>query len=247
EIARRLTAREPINVQQLAAFTLTRPLDYDPGTKSAYSNLGFLILRAVVGEAAGVPYEAYTINHVLKPMGITDMHLDRMDGYSPGEVGRYVSGKRNPAGHKLRGGGCWVASTVDMMRFLTSLDRTRGTPVLSKKAIENMLAPLPTLGKEQDQGHNGLGWDVVRNSAEGTLYHKNGAVAGISTYIEHLPNGVNWALFFNGNLGGAHELASDNAPEQREARGGARRAIRLAIENTSTWPDVDLFGKFGGK
>src|SRR5262249_19576471 len=151
------------------------------------------------------------INRVLKPMGITDMHLDRMDGYSPGEVGRYVSGKLNLAGHKLRGGGCWLASTVDMMRFMTSLDGTRGMHVLSKLAIEEMLAPLPSLGKEADEPHNGLGWDLVRKAAAGTLYHKNGGVAGISTYIEHLPNGVNWAVFFNGTTGGAHDLASDSA------------------------------------
>src|SRR5262249_13713461 len=151
----------------LAAFTLTRRLEYDPGTKSNYSNLGFLLLRLIVADAAGFPYERYTIKHVLKPMGIADMHLDLPEGYAPGEVGRYVSGKRHRAGHSLRGGGCWLASTVDVTRFLTSLDGTRGKRVLSKKAVEEMLAPLPSLGKSEDQSHSGLGWDAVRRDAGG--------------------------------------------------------------------------------
>ena len=60
-------------------------------------------------------------------MGIPDAHLDLMEGYRPREVHRYAGGKSLPGGHgNLKGDGNWVLSTVDAMRFLTSLDGTRG-------------------------------------------------------------------------------------------------------------------------
>jgi CubicO group peptidase (beta-lactamase class C family) len=36
---------------------LRRPLAYDPGERTQYSNFGFLVLRLVVAEVAGEAYE----------------------------------------------------------------------------------------------------------------------------------------------------------------------------------------------
>ncbi|MFO0843189.1 MAG: serine hydrolase domain-containing protein [Gemmataceae bacterium] len=245
QVAKRLRVAQPVNLHQVAAFVAGRPLDYDPGTKSVYSNLGFILLRLVVPHAAGVKsYEAFTARQVLAPMGITAMRIDLEGGYAPGEVGRYVAGKRVRAGHTLHGGGCWLASAVDAVKFLTSLDGTRGKPVLSGKMIEEMLAPLPTLPKRPNGSHTGLGWDVVRAAPKGTLYHKNGGVAGISTYMEHLPSGVNWAVLFNGSTGGHPTLSEAGDPTEDGGHKDARGAIRAAIQKASDWPEVDLFTKY---
>lgn len=239
EIARRLKVESPVTVAQATAFNLGKPLLFDPGTETKYSNLGFLVLRLVVERGAGQDYEKFTAEQVLKPMGIDNAHLDRGEGYWPNEVHRYAGGKCLPGGHgELKGGGCWVLSTVDAMRFLTSLDGNRGERVLSRRAYQQMLAPLPSLHVKAGARHNGLGWDVVERSREGVLYSKNGGVAGIATWMEHLPSGVCWAVFLNGNLKDGEE------DEERSRKTVGKRPwpiLRDAIRKIDKWPAHDLF------
>jgi N-acyl-D-amino-acid deacylase len=239
EIARSLRVQPPVNVAQATAFNLGKPLLFDPGTESKYSNLGFLILRLVVEHGSGQEYEKFTAEHVLKPMGIPNAHLDRSEGYWPNEVHRYAGGKCLLGGHgEFRGGGCWVLSTVDAMRFVTSLDGSRGERVLSKRAFREMVAPLPSLGKKATERHNGLGWDIVQSSPAGVHFSKNGGIAGIATWIEHLPNGVSWAAFFNGNLKG------DNDEGEKSRKPAGKRPwplIRAALGKIDKWPTHDLF------
>ena len=241
DIARRLKVDLPITLSQAIAFNLGKPLLFDPGTEAKYSNLGFLVLRLVVARASGQDYETFTAEQVLKPMGIRNAHLDRMEGYWLNEVHRYPGGKSHPGGHgELKdGGGCWVLSTVDAMRFVTSLDGSRGERVLSQRAYRQMLAPLPSLGKKANERHNGLGWDVVERSRAGVLFSKNGGVAGIATWIEHLPDGVCWAVFFNGNVKDADD--EDKTPPRKPAHKKPWPLLREAIQKIDKWPMHDLF------
>lgn len=237
EIARRFKVEPPVSLEQVISFNLGKPLLFDPGTEAKYSNLGFLTLRLVVERTAGQDFETFTAEQVFKPMGIRNAHLDRMEGYWPDEVHRYPSnGKHHPGGHgpMKDGGGNWVLSTVDAMRFVTALDGSRGERVLSPRAYRQMLAPLPSLGKKANERHNGLGWDVVERSREGVLFSKNGGVAGIATWIEHLPNGVCWAAFFNGNL-------KDDEDGAKPARKKPWPILREAIQKIDNWPAHDLF------
>ncbi len=239
-ISRRLKVEPPVTVAQATAFSLGKPLLFDPGQEAKYSNLGFLVLRLVVEHASGQDYETFAAEHVLKPMGIRAAHLDRMEGYWLNEVHRYAGGKCHPGGHgELKGGGCWVLSTVDAMRFMTSLDGSRGERVLSQRAYQQMLAPLPSLGKTSRQRHNGLGWDIVERAPGGMLYSKNGGVAGIATWMEHLPNGVCWAVFFNGNV-----KDNNDEEEERPRKLSDKKPwplLREAIEKIVQWPAHDLF------
>jgi CubicO group peptidase (beta-lactamase class C family) len=218
---------------------LRRPLAYDSGERTLYSNFGFLVLRLVVAEVSGEGYEEYTVDHVLRPMGITDMVLDpRARGYARGEVRRYRlgGGRMFPGGRgPLRGGGgSWLASSVDAVRFLCALDGSRGELALSQRSVRQMLSRLPTVRPHRDGSYTGLGWDVVQPTDGGFLYHKNGGVPGIATYMEHRPDGVNWALFFNASPGAG----------SAEKAGAWRRPIQEAIARTERWPDVDLFRKY---
>jgi N-acyl-D-amino-acid deacylase len=237
-IAQRLKVELPITLPQAVGFSLGQPLLFNPGSETKYSNLGFLVLRLIVERTSGVDYETFTARQVLGPMGIRDAHLDLLEGYRPREVRRYAGGKRLPGGHgPFKGGGCWVLSTTEAVRFLTSLDGSRGKRVLSEQAYARMLAPLPSLGRKGGGRHNGLGWDVVERTRAGVRHSKNGGVPGICTYVEHLPDGVCWAAFFNGNL--------KNAEEGERTRGAGAKApwpqIRQVLQKVERWPAINLF------
>jgi CubicO group peptidase (beta-lactamase class C family) len=44
---------------------------FEPGQRSAYSNIGYLVLGELISEVSGMPYERYVVERVLKPIGAT--------------------------------------------------------------------------------------------------------------------------------------------------------------------------------
>ena len=104
-----LDAEVPAEAETIIRYVLSQPLDFDPGTASAYSNFGFNVLGRVIEHVSGQPYEDYVVEHVLTPAGITTMAIGgtTLDERIPGEV-RYYSppgpsfaGKCDP-GRRLR-------------------------------------------------------------------------------------------------------------------------------------------------
>ena len=128
--------------------------------------------------------------------------------------------------------GGWLGSAPDLVRFLTALDGSRGKPFLSEKMTRTMLAPPPPPLKPRENGsYFGLGWDRVRKTEEGFGYAKNGGLHGVSTWIEHLPGGVDWALLVNTSV--AHREVPMMATFETE--------IPRAIAEVKEWPEIDLF------
>jgi hypothetical protein len=58
-----------------------------------------------------------------------------------------------------------------------------------------------------------------------------------------LPNGVNWAVCFNGS--GSHAGAEETAQDHPGSE-PARKDIRQAIEQNRDWPEGDLSPKYQG-
>jgi CubicO group peptidase (beta-lactamase class C family) len=59
----------------IAKYMYGKPLQYTPGTNSAYSNYGYLLLSAIVEHVTGMPYFQYVQQKVLAPLGITEVLL----------------------------------------------------------------------------------------------------------------------------------------------------------------------------
>ena len=73
-------------------YMLSRPLDFDPGTRYAYSNFGYCVLGRLIEKLSGVAYEKFVQEKVLAPAGIKRMRLGAsLDGkQAPGEVRYYT-------------------------------------------------------------------------------------------------------------------------------------------------------------
>jgi len=56
-------------------YMLGKPLDFDPGTRYAYSNFGFCLLGRVIEKITGSSYESYVREKVLAPIGIKRMRI----------------------------------------------------------------------------------------------------------------------------------------------------------------------------
>lgn len=241
DVSRRLGLPVPrLREDHLVAFFLGRPLDYDPGTEQHYSNFGFVVLGAIIERAVGLAYGPAVHRLVFEPIGVRGPRLGHGGAYGPEMAHRYGENGQELPPIDLPGGaaGAWIASSVDMVRFLAVLDggRGNGRPFLSDAIQREMLAPPPPpLKKRANGAWFGLGWDVVRETPHGPSYAKDGGIAGVRTFIGHMPGNVDWAVLFNGgrNVPGFPGQAAD-----------AAKHLQDAIRQTDRWPDGDFFANF---
>jgi CubicO group peptidase (beta-lactamase class C family) len=221
---------------------MTVPLNFEPGTQSQYSNVGYILLGQIIEKVTGQKYEDFVRKEVLERAGVRRGFVNTGSRpYLPGEAHRYLAGTNvllPPLDLPMvKAAGGWETTAVDMARVLTALDGSRGKPLLKEATFKLMLAPPPPpLPPRKDGGHWGLGWPQVVLSPQGYSYIHDGQFHGMRTFMKRNARGVNWVLLFNVSM----------EPDQIDA-GIIRQAlaeVRREVEGIQRYPDVDLFAQY---
>jgi CubicO group peptidase (beta-lactamase class C family) len=73
-------------------FTLSQPMDSDPGTKWAYNSGGSMLLSGIIKSATGKFIDEYANEHLFQPLGIRNYYWKRTPtGHADTEGGLYLS------------------------------------------------------------------------------------------------------------------------------------------------------------
>ena len=127
--------------------------------------------------------------------------------------------------------GGWVASTVDLLRFVSVVDGHPTPPdLLSPASVAAMIAhPGPPLWTGSPL-HYGLGWLVRPTGGDANWWH-DGSLPGTSTLLVRNYDGVAWAALFN-----------RRSSNQSGSFSGALDALLWnALAGVTGWPTHDLF------
>ena len=169
----------------------TRGLQFEPGTKWAYSNYGFMLLGAIIERVAGTSYYDHVLARVLAPAGMT------ATGFSPEDslvTGRSVGYTRqgNPSNPLVSnaptlpyrgtpaGGG--YSTVGDLARFAVAVrDRRLLDPTHTALLLDGKVASGPGV-----QYAYGFTDRVVRGRR---FVGHSGGSAGMGGYLEFEPNG----------------------------------------------------------
>ena len=221
-------------------FIASRKLHFDPGTRSSYSNMGYMFLTKVIEAVSGQPYEKYVCNEVLKPMGITDMHIGRsyLSDRRFNEVKYYESdnqqlvscfdgsGRMVP---KTYGGnpiellgpaGGWIASSVELAKLLVMVDGFNNVPDILPHSLINQMV--------EDKFFRGpLGWKVVKDNGD---WMRTGSMAGTSALVKRQSNGFSWVVIINSS--------SWKGPRLPAYINHMMGKVEKTVKN---WPKDDLF------
>jgi N-acyl-D-amino-acid deacylase len=213
------------------------PLDFAPGTRTAYSNFGYCVLgRIIEARAEGKPsYDEYVKRHVLQPAGITRMQLagTRESERAPGEV-RYIAQPGRPrvpsvffgegyvpfayGGIYLRGtdaSGGWIASAEDLVRFAMAVPA-----LLRPETFRQMLeTPVP------NSREMGLCWTVAQRKNGVDFWHTGAIADSNANWLVRTHDGVTLAFAFN-------SLPADPAAFFRDAL----PAFLDALAAVRVWP-----------
>ncbi len=249
-------SKSPADPSAVIRYMLGQPLDFDPGTRYAYSNFGYCVLGRVLENLTGQRYETYVKEKILAPIGITRMRIGAtLDGQqAPGEV-RYFS-PEEPLGESLfpekpgrvpwpYGGfhleamdahGGWIASAVDLARFAAALDDPARSPLLKAETIRQMSEPpAPPVSRNPDGSLKDVfyacGWSVrpVGKAGKANYWH-TGSLPGTRTLLVRRWDGLSWAVLFN------QRQEIPNLPD-----GAIDPALHRAADAVKEWPKEDLF------
>ncbi len=195
-------------------------LKFEPGTQAVYSNLNYMVLGAVIEVVSGETYEAYIIDHILQPLGMSHTSfvyspamaeheaagtLPVVHMYTPllptlldpGALIREHSGKLlwlNRFSIEATPSTGLIGPATDVAKFMMmylNQGTLEGGSVLSSDSVSILTDATP-------MDSRGLGWAVGESSGERYLEHMGGG-AGFATTMRIYPEaGMGIAILANG-------------------------------------------------
>jgi len=252
-IASALGVPAPASAENIIRYMRGQPLQFDPGTRFAYCNFGFLVLGRIIERVTGMSYEQYVRTNVLAPMGISEIRIGQTlaEGRRPGEVKYYSEGSTTsvlpfvpnavpwPYGgwqHETTdAAGGWVASTIDYIKFVNAIDGRRGKRFLSPESVAIMTAR-PSV----PDWATGIFWYAlgirVHPSRDDADWDHSGSVEGAASQFLRLSDGSAFVVCFN------YSPLSNT----RKHDLGAELSIGLvdAASRVRDWPTHDLFDSY---
>ncbi len=227
-IAKQFRQTKPAPPDLIIRYMQERTLNFDPGTRYAYSNFGYCLLGRVLEQLSGTSYEKTVQNKLLKPLNIKQMRIGKTQQTSLNEVTYYdrknrkaksvvgAIGKVVPVPYgawfleAMDSHGGWIASATDLVRFAASLDNPQHSPILKPNSIASLFnVPEGKVGHEANgkvkNVYYGCGWSVRRIDKQGqhiNTWH-TGALDGTSTLLVRRYDGLDWAVLFNNRANAA--------------------------------------------
>ena len=165
-----------------------KPLAFEPGSKSGYSNTAYLLLSWILEKVTGESYADFLQKHVLQPASLHNTGV-----YSPESIlsrkakhyrpenaapGNRVENERWVNYAMFQGHGNLYSTVDDLARFLHAL---RGTTLLSEASTKKMLS---THGEGSDWGYGIDLTPLLERKAFGHGGSYNGAAGNAIVYPE---------------------------------------------------------------
>lgn len=183
--------RRDYTEDQLLKMVEAIPLAYPPGTKYAYSNLGFLTLGILIHRASGQFYGDFLQERVFRPLGMNTTRIISEADIVPNRA----------AGYRWVKGGWknqeWVSpslnTTADGALYFSILDLARWDAALYTEKLlkRSSLEQMWTVAKYKDgtpnSGHYGFGWFIHSINGHRVIEHQGqwqGFNTNISRYVD---------------------------------------------------------------
>lgn len=177
------SAQLPMTPEAIIKLTQDKPLEFEPGSKFAYDNSGYILLGYVIEKVSGQTYADYVAQKILQPLGLKDTGYDvsarilakRASGYQPAKDGGWRNADYLDMTIPYAAGSLY--STVD---DLLAWDRAMSEGKLLTEASRKAMWT--------DYGHNyGFGWAVNPQSGHARISH-GGGIHGFSTSLNRYPD-----------------------------------------------------------
>ncbi len=240
-VARALDRELPLTTDDMVVYATRSRLKTKPGANYDYSNLGYIVLGKIVEEVSGMEYEEYLQKNIFNPAECYDMHIGRnfSENRLDNEVQYYEVKEAEPVeaydgsgrmtmksngGNNvtlLGGAGGWVASPVEILRLVASINGSGvKKDILKKESVKIMTYDSSSRSKKP------IGWAIVN----GTEWLRSGSMAGTTALIKRQKDGYTWVFVTNSSSWNGHRLTNYMSSQ-----------ITRSLAKIKEWPKRDLF------
>lgn len=241
QVARKTRTQLPVEVESIIEFALSRNLNYKPGSRYSYSNLGYAILGEIIEVRSGIAYEDYVNLAILNPIGVYNMQLGRSfddekanhevsyyEAYNSRKVLSYSDNKefvpRAYGGtdiYTLGAAGGWIGSPIEVMKLITAIDGRDSSP--------DILDP-ETISLMTNRGRSGRGMFGWKGSDGYGTWWRTGTLTGNAALVVRQNNDINWIILLNTSTYKRSRIHSEMS-----------RTMFHAVAAIKKWPEYDLF------
>ncbi|HEY4275362.1 MAG TPA: serine hydrolase domain-containing protein [Rhizomicrobium sp.] len=236
-------ARRDRTPEEIIKLTADKPLEFEPGSKFAYDNSGYILLGYIIEKVSGETYADYIQHHIFDPLGM------KSSGY---DVSTVVLPKR-AAGYSRSKNGLINTPYLSMTEPFAagSLYSTVDDMLIWDQALTagKLLSPASYQAMFTDYGHHyGFGWFIDDQFGHQHIWHEGG-INGFVTEFSRYPQDKLTVLVFS-NQDGRPVGGIDNGlaalylkVPPRTAAAGGEALLRRAIETLRAGaPDYDTMG-----
>lgn len=249
QISREFDVPHPPAFKYVAGYMQTQTLIGRPGSRFEYSNYGYALLGALVEKVTGQPFERYVQQNILNPIGNTCMRFGKTLRHdkAPNEAMYYdldnaslvrsvFDGETSDtfpyAGRDYAGwgaAGAWIASPVEVVRFVNHVDGLRRPALLRSSSVKKMLQK-NAVSERKTGFWYGLGWRVQDKKVGQHWYHDGASNSGAAAIMMRTNTGLVWSASFNKRLPAGRALYKEFNKKMWSITRGVTR-----------WPSGDLF------
>ena len=178
---------EEMTPRQILDVVKDDPLVFEPGTKWAYNNSGYLLLGMLIEKASGMPYAAYLEKHILPRAGLTSTRYDDHRTVVPRRVPGYAhAGDKVVNAHFLNmsipyAAGALLSSVDDLARWNAAVAAGK---VVDRKLLDKAWTSYRLANG--DETAYGYGWRFATIAGERVIEH-GGSIQGFSSHALWLP------------------------------------------------------------
>lgn len=176
-------SRFPQTPSSLIDLFKAKPLDFEPGTKYAYSNSNYNILAFVIEQVSHKSYGEFLREYIFDPLGMkntghdgnaSDVIANAATGYQPRGV---VDVERVPYldWSSKTGNGSLYSTTIDLFKFVRAFGEGR---VVSREKVTELW---------KEKSGNNYGW-FIRKRHGLVAVASNGRSPGFTSSIEYYPD-----------------------------------------------------------
>lgn len=189
QIAEAMSVPSPPGRENTVRYVLGTPLQFDPGSRTAYSNVGYLVLGLIIEKVSGQDYLAYVRENIFAPLGVPAADViqgrtfpedrsEREPWYDAEGMGRNVFA---PSGPRVR----WPDGGWDMEAKIGEAGL-----VASPRALLGFLEEYVVWGEDIGRRRIGVG-------DGGWWRYHTGTLSGTNALAYQHGAGISYAVLFN--------------------------------------------------
>ena len=182
-----ISNRDKTVVQMIDSFK-EEPLDFEPGSRYAYSNSGYYLLGALIEKVSGQTYAEFLEQRIFKPLGMTHTGYEgvgaggapRAAGHTPTMWGGFGT-VSDISMSQVYAAGALVSTVDDMARWDAAV--SSGKLLKSATWTQAFTPYKPAAGKSANYGY---GWQMAKVRGANEIGH-GGDINGFAAYTLRLP------------------------------------------------------------